>query len=37
MSHASFCFVLPLIENGGVIDQDKEGEAYFYSILYFGL
>lgn len=36
-SHIFFCLVVSLIENGGVIGQDKEGEAYFYSLLYFGM
>lgn len=37
LPHISFCLVVSLTENGGVIGQDKEGEAYFYSLLYFGM
>lgn len=35
--YACFHLVLSLIENGGVIGQNKEGKANFYSLLYFGL
>lgn len=38
-SHTALWSILSpsLIENGGIIGQDKEGEAYFYSVLYFGV
>lgn len=36
-SHISVCLVFSLTENGGVIGEDEEGEAHFYSLFYFSL
>lgn len=36
-SHISVCLVFSPTENGGVIGEDEEGEAHFYSLFYFSL